>query len=200
MIDLRRRFAIRSAGLAALALALSSCGSKAERFLATDITGADWGRDFRLTDHTGRPRTLADFRGKVVMLFFGYTHCPDECPTTLAKMARAVDRLGKDGKRVQGLFVTVDPKRDTQDVLAKYVLAFYPGFIGLRGSESEVARTAKEFKVFFAPERPEDSGLYTVDHSAAIFVFDPQGRLRLLMNGDTGVEAMVHDLRLLLQQ
>ena len=198
MTDLRRRLALRGASLAALALVLSSCARKPERFLATDITSVDWGRDFRLTDHTGSPRTLADFRGKAVMLFFGYTHCPDQCPTTLAKMAQAVDRLGEDGKRVQGLFVTVDPKRDTQDILAQYVPAFHPGFIGLRGSESEVAQTAQDFKVFFARQRPDASGFYTVDHLAAIFVIDPQGRLRLYMKGDSDVDAIVHDLKLLL--
>ena len=198
MTDLRRRLAIRGAGLVALALVLSSCARKPERFLATDITGVDWGRDFRLTDHTGMPRTLADFRGKAVMLFFGYTHCPDQCPTTLAKMARAVDRLGEDGKRAQGLFVTLDPRRDTQDVLAQYVPAFHPGFIGLRGSEAEVAQTAQDFKVFFASQRPDASGSYTVDHLTAIFVFDLQGRLRLYMKGDSDVDAIVHDLKLLL--
>jgi len=198
MTDLRRRLAMRRAGLVALALVLSSCAREPERFLATDITGVDWGRDFRLTDHTGTPRTLADFRGKAVMLFFGYTHCPDQCPTTLAKMARAVDRLGEDDKRVQGLFATLDPKRDTQDVLAQYVPAFHPGFIGLRGSEAEVAQTAQDFKVFFASQRPDASGSYTVDHLTAIFVFDLQGRLRLYMKGDSDVDAIVHDLKLLL--
>ena len=200
MIDLRRRRAIRSAGYAAVALALWSCTKNREPFLATDITGVDWGRDFRLTDHNGRPHRLADFRGKAVMLFFGYTHCPDACPTTLAKIAQAVERLGKDGKRVQGLFVTLDPRRDTQDVLAQYVPAFHPSFIGLRGSEAEVARTAQDFKVFFALQRPDESGFYTVDHTAAIFAFDPQGRLRLHINAASDPDAIVHDLRLLLRQ
>lgn len=200
MIDLCRRRAIHSAGYAAAVLVLSSCTRSKEPFLATDITGVDWGRDFRLRDHNGRPRTLADFRGKAVMLFFGYTHCPDICPTTLAKMAQAVERLGKDGKRVQGLFVTLDPKRDTQEVLAQYVPAFHPSFIGLRGSEAEVAHTAQDFKVFFALQRPDESGFYTVDHTAAIFAFDPQGRLRLYINAESDPDAIVHDLKLLLQQ
>ena len=200
MTDLRRRLAIRGAGLAAMALMLSSCAREPERFLATDITGVDWGRDFRLTDHTGTLRTLADFRGKAVMLFFGYTHCPDQCPITLAKMARAVDRLGEDGKHVQGLFTTLAPKRDHHVVLAQYLPAFHPVFSGLRGSEAEVAQTAQDFKVFFAPQRPDASGFYTVDHLTAIFVFDPQGRLRLYIKGDSDVDAIVHDVKLLLRQ
>ncbi len=200
MSELRSRVVLRGAGLAALALTLPSCARKSERFLATDVTGVDWGRDFHLTDHTGRPRTLADFRGKAVMLFFGFTHCPDACPTTMAKMAQAVDRLGEAGKRVQGLFVTLDPKRDTRELLAQYVPAFHPSFIGLRGSEAEVALTAKDFKIFFALQAPDQSGFYTVDHTAAVFAFDPQGRLRLYMSGDSDVEAMVHDLKLLLWQ
>ena len=200
MIDLRRRRTIRSAGSAAVALVLSSCTRNREPFWATDITGVDWGHDFRLGDHNGSPRTLADFRGKAVMLFFGYTQCPDMCPTTLAKMAQAVERLGENGKRVQGLFVTLDPKRDTQDVLAQYVPAFHPSFIGLRGSEAEVARTAKDFKVFFALQHPDESGSYTVDHMVAIFAFDRQGRLRLYIKGESDADAIVHDLRLLLRQ
>jgi len=199
MTDLRRRLLVRGGGLMALALALPSCARKGEGFQATDITGVDWGRDFSLTDHTGSPRTLADFRGKAVLLFFGYTHCPDVCPTTLATMAQAVDRLGEGGQRVQGLFVTLDPARDTAEVLARYVPAFHPGFIGLHGSEAAVARVAEDFKLFFARQAPDATGFYTVDHQAAIFAFDPQGRLRLYFRGDTGAEVIAHDLRRLLQ-
>ncbi len=199
MTDQRRRRWLRGAGLTALTLALPACGRRPETFSATDITGADWGRDIHLTDHSGRSRRLADFHGKAVLLFFGYTHCPDVCPATLAKMARAVDLLGEDGKRVQGLFATLDPARDTPDVLARYVPAFHPSFLGLRGSEAEVARTAADFKVFFARQAPDASGFYTVDHQSAIFAFDPQGRLRLYLPGDAAPEAIAHDLRLLLQ-
>jgi len=199
MTDLHRRRLLWGGGLLALALALPSCARKAEGFLATDITGVDWGRDFHLTDHTGKPRTLADFRGKAVLLFFGYTHCPDACPTTMAKMARAVDLLGEDDKRVQGLFVTLDPARDTAQVLAEYVPAFHPSFLGLNGSEAEVGHVAENFKLFFARQAPDASGFYTVDHQAAVFAFDPQGRLRLYFRGDTESAVIAHDLRLLLQ-
>ncbi|MBT0960304.1 SCO family protein [Denitromonas iodatirespirans] len=199
MNEARRRLLLRAGGLLALTLALPSCAEKQEPFQGTDITGVDWGRDFRLGDHTGRPRTLADFRGKAVLLFFGYTHCPDACPTTLAKMARAVELLGEDGARVQGLFVTLDPARDTAAVLGQYVPAFHPDFLGLRGSEAEVARTAGDFKLFFARQAPDASGFYTVDHQAAVLAFDPQGRLRLYFRGKTAAQVIAHDLRILLQ-
>lgn len=199
MTDLRRRELLRLGALVALTFALPSCGKKAEAFRATDITGVEWGRDFRLTDATGKVRTLADFRGKAVLLFFGYTHCPDACPATMAKMAAVVRRLDEDGARMQGLFVTLDPARDTPEVLAEYVPAFHPSFIGLRGSEADVARTAADFKVFFSRGAPDASGNYTVDHSTGLFAFDPAGRLRLFIGNQADPEAIAHDVRILLQ-
>lgn len=169
-------------------------------FKTTDITGVDWGKDFRLADHNGVARTLSDFRGKAVMMFFGYTNCPDMCPVTLAKMSQAENRLGADSSRVQGLFITVDPKRDTQVVLANYVPSFHPTFLGLRGSEAETASATKDFKVFFAAQKNNDAEHYSVDHNGAIFVFDPSGRLRLFMSGETDVEAIVHDVKALLNE
>jgi protein SCO1/2 len=190
-----------------LAAALAACGGPDEpaKFNATDITGAEWARGFDLPDYAGKRRTLADFRGKVVLVFFGYTSCPDACPTALAEMAQVVDRLGPDGARVQGLFITVDPERDTPERLARYVTAFHPSFLGLRGIPDEVEKTAKEFKVYFrtADQTPaghaHHDGGYMVDHATAIFVFDPQGRVRLYVS-QTGraVDAMVADLRRLL--
>jgi protein SCO1/2 len=170
------------------------------KFETTDITGVDWGRDFHLVDPSGAPRSLADYRGKVVIMFFGYTNCPDECPLNLAKMAQAVDRLGPDGQRVQGLFVTVDPARDTPAVLAKYVPAFHPAFVGLSADAATIEATAKDFKIYFAAEKPDDAGRYMVAHNGAIFVFDSDGRLRLLMHNTTPIDAMVHDLKLLLRE
>lgn len=194
----RRRFlALASAGF------LAGCNNRetAARFNATDITGVDWAQGFDLTDHTGKRRTLADFRGKVVMVFFGYTSCPDACPLALAEMAEAVRRLGPDGERVQGLFVTVDPARDTAEVLSKYVPAFHPAFLGLRGTPEETARTANEWKVYFQANKPEgaDEGRYLVDHTSAIFVVDTGGapRLYISQNGRT-VERVVEDLQRLL--
>lgn len=182
---------------------LPACGRQepAAKFNATDITGAEWARGFDLTDHTGQRRSLEDFRGKVVMVFFGYTSCPDACPLALAEMGEAVRRLGPDGARVQGLFITVDPIRDTPEVLAKYVPAFHPAFLGLRGTPEEVARTAKEWKVYYQANKPQggDDKNYLVDHTAAIFVADARGKPRLYMsqNGRT-VERVIEDLKRLL--
>ncbi len=189
-----------------LAAALAACDGSAPsgaKFHATDIAGVDWGRGLELTDHTGRARTLADFRGEVVLVFFGYTNCPDACPTALAEMAQVVDRLGPDGTRVQGIFITVDPERDTADVLSKYVPAFHPSFIGLRGSADDIARTAKEFKVYYRANKNEqgaDAKHYLVDHTAAIFVLDPRGKPRLYVsaNGRT-VDALAEDVKRLLE-
>lgn len=179
--------------------ACSGSTSAPPKFKSVDVTGVDWGHGFDLTDHNGKRRTLSDFKGKVVMLFFGYTHCPDICPTALSDMALAVEKLGKDGERVQGLFVTVDPRRDTREVLAKYVPAFNPAFLGLYADEETTAGTAKEFKIFYSAQPADARGNYTVDHSAGIYVFDPHGRLRLFMRAGRSVDAMVHDIRLLLR-
>ena len=180
------------------AVLIAGCGASGPKFRNSDVTGADWGRELSLTDHTGKPRTLADFPGKVVVVFFGYLHCPDVCPTTLADLKSVVDQLGEDGKRVQVLFVTVDPERDTRELLAQYVSAFHPDFLGLYGDLTQTARTAKEFKVFFqkvAGSRPDN---YSVDHTAGSYIFDTKGRLRLFVSH--GQEhALAADIRTLLK-
>jgi protein SCO1/2 len=183
--------------LLVLVVALAGCGGSGGQFKNVDITGADYGKDFTLVDHTGRTRTLADFRGKAVVMFFGYTHCPDVCPTTMAELKMVKEQLGQDGGRVQVLFVTVDPERDTQQVLAQYVPAFDPGFIGLRGDSAATAKVAKEFKVFYQKvpgSRPDN---YSVDHTAGSYVFDPQGRLRLFVRHGNAAD-LASDLRALL--
>ena len=176
---------------------LAACGAGRPAFQASDISGSSFGRDFELKDPQGRTRTLADFRGKAVVLFFGYTQCPDVCPTTLAALAEAMKRLGADADRVQVLFVTVDPERDTPALLAQYVPAFDPRFIGLYGDADATARTAKEFKVLYQ-KVAGPTGNYTMDHSAGTYVFDPQGRLRLYVSNGQGPDVFVHDLRELL--
>jgi len=186
--------------LLVLLLMLGACQQGRPGFRATDITGADFGRDFALTDHTGKPRSLADFRGRVVVMFFGFTHCPDVCPTTLAELAAVVKKLGTDGDRVQVLLVTVDPERDTPQVLSQYVTAFNPRFLALRGTAEETARVAKEFKIIYqkiAGVRPDS---YTMDHSAGTYIFDTQGRLRLYVSYGQGPEIFAHDIALLLKQ
>lgn len=183
--------------LAAL-LFLAACSDSAPKFKSTDITGAEYGKTLALTDHTGRPRRLEDFRGKAVVLFFGFTHCPDICPTTLAETAQALQALGSDAGRVQVLMVTVDPERDTQQALAKYVTAFDPRFLGLRGDLAATQRAAKEFKVYF--EKRKSGEGYSVDHSGQSYVIDPQGRLRLLVRPDRISADLADDLRAVLKE
>ena len=164
-------------------------------FNNVDVTGADFARGFALTDHTGARRTLADFRGKVVAVFFGYTQCPDVCPTTLSDMAQVKKKLGADGAQLQVLFITVDPERDTRELLAQYVPGFDPGFVGLYGTSDEIAATAKEFKVFYQKTPGKTPTSYTVDHTAGTFVYDKDGRLRLFLKHGGGVDPIVADLK-----
>ena len=189
-------------GLALATFVTAGCdklllGSKTP-FNGVDITGSDLGPDFRLTDHNGKERSLADFRGKVVTMFFGYTHCPDVCPTTLSDMAQAVKLLGPDGQRVQVLFVTVDPKRDTPDLLRNYVPAFNPVFLGLYGDAAATAKVTMDFKIYAAERPGKTPESYTVDHSAQSLVFDTKGRLRLMLPYGTPGDKIASDLRVLL--
>lgn len=167
-------------------------------FNNVDVTGADFARDFTLTDHTGARRTLADYRGKVVAIFFGFTQCPDICPTTLADMAQVKKKLGTDGDRLQVLFITVDPARDSREVLAQYVPGFDPSFVGLYGTDEEIARTAKEYKVFYQKVAGKTPTSYTIDHTAGTFVYDKEGRLRLFLKHGGDIDAIVADLKKLL--
>ena len=186
----------------ALTVSLAACdklpGKQKESFQNTDVTGLDYAKGFTLTDHTGKPRTLADFKGKAVVVFFGYTQCPDVCPTTMAEMATVMQKLGPLADQVQVLFVTLDPERDTQELLANYVPAFDKRFLGLRGTPEQTAKTAKEFKVFYSKVPGTDPGSYTIDHTAGSYVFDRDGRLRLFIRHGQGPDPIVHDLRQLL--
>ena len=168
------------------------------RFKSTDITGVDYGKSLQLTDHAGRARTLEDFRGKAVVLFFGFTHCPDVCPTTLGDISGALKQLGPDADRVQVLFVTVDPERDTKEALARYVTAFDPRFLGLYGDAAATRQAAQEFKIYYEKRKTADS--YSVDHSAQSYVIDPQGRLRLLVRHERIGSDLAADLRTLLEE
>lgn len=167
-------------------------------FNAVDITGADYARGFALTDHTGKPRTLADYKGKVVFLFFGFTQCPDVCPTTMTKLAQVKQALGAKADQMQVLFVTIDPERDTQELLAQYVPAFDPSFVGLYGDAVATARMAREFKVFYAKSAGATKDSYSMDHTAASFVFDPEGKIRLYVRDTATPEQITQDIRRLL--
>ncbi|HZV64462.1 MAG TPA: SCO family protein [Telluria sp.] len=187
--------------LLAMLMSLTACdklGTKPPSFQNTDLTGLDYARDFALTDHTGKPRTLADFKGKVVVMFFGYTQCPDVCPTTMAEMASVMKELGPQADQVQVLFVTIDPERDTPALLAQYVPAFDPRFLGLYGDAAATARVAKEFKVFYAKVPGKTPGSYSMDHTAGSYVFDRNGKIRLFLRHGQGAAPITHDLKQLL--
>ncbi len=183
--------------LLCVALMLAAC-SPPPKFNGTELKGIDWGRDFALAGHDGKSYGLADFKGRSVILFFGYTQCPDVCPITMSSMRELMTTLGTDAQRVQVLFVTVDPERDTPQLLAQYVPAFHPSFLGLYGDAAATAKVAAEFKIYYRRQPGSDSATYTVDHTAGSYVFDPAGRLRLYFrHGDTP-ERMAQDLKRLL--
>ncbi len=184
--------------LCAGAVVLAACQPTAPAFNNVDITGAQYAREFSLTDHTGAKRTLADYKGKVVVVFFGFTQCPDVCPTTLTDLAQVKQKLGPAGKDLQVVFITVDPERDTQAVLAQYVPGFDPSFVALRGDAQETERIAKEFKVFYQKVPGKTPSSYTMDHTAGSYVFDREGRVRLFLKHAQGVDAIVADLKRLL--
>lgn len=191
--------AILIAVIAAVFL-LSGCDQKQPVvFKNTDVTGLDYAKGFALTDYNGKPRTLASFKGKVVAVFFGYTQCPDVCPTTMTELANVMKQLGPLSDKVQVLFVTLDPDRDTADLLSKYVPAFDPRFLGLRGDAAATEKVAKDFHVFYQKVPGKEHGSYTLDHTAGIYVFDPQGRIRLFLRNAQDTEAVVHDFKILLQ-
>lgn len=186
---------------AALAFSLAACDklpAKQASFQNTDVTGLDYAKGFSLTDFNGKPRTLADYKGKVVVVFFGYTQCPDVCPTTMAEMASVMQKLGPQADQVQVLFITLDPERDTPQLLASYVPAFDKRFMGLYGTPEQTAKTAKDFKVFYSKVPGSAPGSYTIDHMAGSYVFDKDGRLRLFVRHGVAADSIVHDVRQLL--
>lgn len=185
------------------AILLAACerrsGPPVSAYHGVDITGADYGRDLSLPDADGRTRTLADFAGKVTVVFFGYTQCPDVCPTTMAELAQLKRSLGPEGDKLQAVFVTVDPERDRPELLKAYVSGFDPAFVALRGTAEQTAVTAKSFKVFYAKVPAKDGGSgYTMDHTAGSYVFDARGRLRLFERYGTKPEDLRADLKRLL--
>jgi protein SCO1/2 len=199
-----RRLLLAAAGLTAVSAltSLAACqpAAPAHKFNAVDLTGAEYARKFDLPDVDGHERTLADYRGKVVLVFFGYTQCPDACPTTMAELAQVKQLLGAGAGRVQVIFVSVDPDRDTPALLKHYVANFGADFVGLRGNAAQVKETAREFKVFYekVPGKTPDS--YTVDHTAGVFVFDPQGRIRLFARAGMEPADLAADAKALLDE
>lgn len=195
-----RLFSLRAlfTGLAfATALVLSGCGGDAA-FRGSDITGTKLGTDLAMIDDAGQPRTLADYRGKVVVVFFGFTQCPDVCPTSMAQLAHAMELLGNDAGKVQVLMISVDPERDTPEVLSSYVKAFNPSFTGLTGTSEQLAATARSFRAHYAKVPGATPGDYTMDHGSSFYILDKSGEARVLLRGDAPAQDVVHDLRELL--
>lgn len=201
---MNRRIAIKRVATSALWSGAGgifvACSEAGPQFRAVDITGADYARDFQLTDHNGQPRSLKDFQGKAVVLFFGFTQCPDVCPASMTELAEVRRLLGKDGERLQGLFVTVDPARDTPGVLKAYMANFDPSFLALGGTPEQLAAMAKDFKVYYKKVEGKTPTSYTMDHSAGSYVFDPQGRVRLYTRYGSGAPALASDIALLLKK
>lgn len=194
-INQQRRLLL--SGLGVLPLVLMGCGKEDSlMFHATDISGVNFGRDFNLQDPFGKRWTLNDFKGKALMMFFGFTQCPDVCPTALARAAEISRLLGEDASRLQVVFVTIDPERDTPEMLSAYTQAFDPSFLGLTGTSEEIAKAAKEFRIYY--KKVPTGSSYTMDHSSLSYVFDPEGKLRLSVSHAQSAEDCVEDIKQLL--
>jgi protein SCO1/2 len=197
---MNKRDFLKLAGVSATWAGLAACTDTKPSFNAVDMTGADYAKDFALKDADGKQRTLADFKGKVVVLFFGYAQCPDVCPTTMTEMAQVKQQLGKDGDKLQVLFVTVDPERDTPPVMKAYMEAFDPAFVALIPTQDQLAAMAKDYKAYYKRVDGKTPTSYSMDHSAASYIYDTQGRLRLYSRYGAGVAPMVADVQALIKQ
>ena len=183
----------------AVVLSLAACDGGAPKFRNIDITGADYAKGFALTDHTGKPRTLADFRGKVVVVFFGYTRCPDVCPATLVEIKDVMQKLGPDAEKVQVVFITVDPGRDTPESIQEYVANFDSSFLGLSGTEAELSAVWQAYGVFREIEQTDSVAGYLVAHTSRVYVVDVNGNLSLSFAFGTSPDDVANDLRILLK-
>lgn len=197
-IALPRRAMLRTFAAAPIAALLAACGQDAPSFKGSDITGTHLGKNLSMVDQDGRPRTLADYAGKVMVVFFGYTQCPDVCPTSLAELAQVMQALGPDASRVQVAMITVDPERDTPEVLKQYVQTFNPSFVGLTGSPEQVKQAATSFKVYYAKVPAKNGKDYSMDHSAAFYLLDAKGEARVLAGNGSDVASLTHDIKALL--
>lgn len=194
------KFVAKLSILASAASFFYGCSEQKPPFAGIDLTGADYAQGFELPDHNGRVRTMADFSGKVVVVFFGYTQCPDVCPTSLAELAEVKKMLGPDADRLQGLFVSVDPERDTPEIMKAYMASFDPGFLALHASPSQLVALAKSYKVYYKRVEGSTPTSYTMDHSAGSYVYDPKGRIRLYHRYGSGAKSLAADVKLLLAE
>ncbi len=197
--SVRRRAVAVCIGSAVAVGLLPSCAPEAPKFNAVDITGAEYARDFPLTDHLGQRRSIKDFPGKIVAVFFGYVQCPDVCPTTMAELAEVKKLLGSDGQKLQVIFITVDPQRDSAEVMKAYMANFDPTFLALLPTPEQLADIAKDFKVFYKRVDGSAAGRYTMDHSAGTYIFDTKGRIRLFSRYGSGAQTVTDDIKALLK-
>jgi protein SCO1/2 len=201
---MKKRIAIQRIAAGALWIGaagiLGACSEQKPSFVSIDVTGANYAKNFELTDHNGQVRHLPDFAGKVVVMFFGYTQCPDVCPTSMSELAEVKKALGKDGDRLQGLFVTVDPQRDQPEMLKQYMGNFDPSFLALYTTPEKLAEVAKDFKVYYKKVEGKTPTSYTMDHSAGSYVWDTKGQLRLFTRYGSGAPALAGDIKLLLKE
>lgn len=198
----RRRAIFALAGGASLSVAaswLSGCAPEKPQFKSIDLTGADYARDFSLLDQRGQLRTVKDFAGKVVVVFFGFTQCPDVCPASMTELAEVKRLLGTDGNRLQAIFITVDPDRDTPELLRAYMANFDPSFLALRPTSAELPQVAKDYKIYYKKVEGKTKSSYSMDHSAGSYIYDPQGRIRLYNRYGSGAEVLASDIRILLK-
>lgn len=193
----RRTLLTLPAALAASSL-LAACSQKELSFIGSDITGTHLGQDLDMVDHDGRPRRLADYQGKVALVFFGYTQCPDVCPTAMAELSQTMELLGKDAENVQVLMVSVDPARDTPEILSAYVQAFHPAFVGLTGTPEQLGKTAKSFKAYYAKSAGGTAEQYGMDHASSFYILDQEGEARVLVSGNATAKDIAADIRQLL--
>lgn len=194
----KRRAVLSAAAIVGLAPVLSACGKKELTFIGSDITGTKLGQDMAMVDGSGQVRTLADYKGKVVLVFFGFTQCPDVCPTAMAELAQTMELLGDDAAKVQVLMVSVDPARDTPEILSAYVSAFHPSFVGLTGTPEQLSNTAKSFKAYYAKSPGPTPDQYSMDHASSFYLIDTDGEARVLVSGSASAQEIASDIQQLL--
>lgn len=194
----KRRVLLATTAALALSAALAGCGEKELAFQGSDITGTQLGRDLDMIDGSGKPRTLDDYKGKVAVVFFGFTQCPDVCPTAMSELSQTMELLGSDADKVQVIMISVDPARDTPEVLSAYVQAFHPSFVGLTGTEEQLGKTAKSFKAYYAKSSGGTAEQYSMDHASSFYILDQDGEARVLVSGNASAQDIASDIRQLL--
>lgn len=194
----KRRILLTASAAVTLSALLAACGKEEIIFQGSDISGTKLGRDLEMIDGNSQVRHLDDYKGKVVLVFFGFTQCPDVCPTAMAELSQTMELLGDDASKVQVLMISVDPARDTPEILSAYVSAFNPSFVGLTGSSEQLSKTAKSFKAYYAKSPGGSADQYGMDHASSFYLLDQQGEARVLISGNASAQDIAKDIKLLL--